>query len=297
MFDVDRVVAGRIPLGDDQCRFDSGVFEKTVKQIIRDSERTNNENCLMDFESSATRTFVVAKKAVDAAAPTVFRSYTGQGVRATRYPLWQTARATTAAPSFFKPMYIDNPRPGIRYIDGGVGLNNPSQIALTEADRIWPTSTLFCLVSIGTGKPKATSFMKSGIADSDIQGQQSILRQVISTIPRIATYIPGWESARNLPPGVHAIIKIAGALAEIATGSEEVHQQIERDSHSMGRAKRFPYFRFNVERNLGDIGLEDWSKEEEIAAYTSTYMEEYDTKQRRLACTRCLVDTPSFSST
>jgi hypothetical protein len=96
---------------------------------------------------------------------------------------------------------------------------------------------------------------------------------------------------------VQTIIKIASALAEIATGSEEVHQQIQSDSHSMDRAKRFPYFRFNVERNLGDIGLEDWSKEEEIAAYTSSYMEEYDTKERRLACTRCLVDTPSFRST
>lgn len=295
VFNIDHVLAGRIPIGDNECRFDYNVFEETIKKIIR--ERADDENCTMDFRSSSAHTFVVTRKALDAAAPTVIRSYSGQGVRANKCPLWQAARATTAAPSFFKAMYIDNPRPGIHYIDGGLGHNNPSQIALTEAQRIWPDGKRFCLVSVGTGRQKATRLIQTGRVDLDVYIQLSILRNVISAIPRVAATVPGWEIAKNFPPGVLALIKIAGALAELVTNSEDIHQQLEQVSKSADLDKQFPYFRFNVEPDLGNIGLEDWSKEEDIAAYTATYLEEYGTRERRMACVKSLTSSTEPSGT
>ena len=68
------------------------------------------------------------------ASPTVFRSYSGEGIQPSQCAIWQAARATSAAPSFFKEMYIDNPRPGINYVDGGLGHNNPAEVALEEAE-------------------------------------------------------------------------------------------------------------------------------------------------------------------
>jgi hypothetical protein len=67
-------------------------------------------------------------------------------------------RATNAVPSFFKEMYIDNPRPGISYVDDGLGHNIPAEVALEEAGRIWPTAKHFCLISVGTARRRAIEF-------------------------------------------------------------------------------------------------------------------------------------------
>lgn len=59
-------------------------------------------------------------------------------------PIWQAARATSAAPSFFSSF---GPR---MLIDGGVWANNPSRVALDIARRRHPGEQ-FQLLSIGTG--------------------------------------------------------------------------------------------------------------------------------------------------
>ena len=67
----------------------------------------------------------------------------------------QAALATSAAPTFFEPVYID----GRSYIDGGLGSNNPAFEVQNEAQDIWRNQStglmpmVGCMVSIGTGKP------------------------------------------------------------------------------------------------------------------------------------------------
>ena len=51
---------------------------------------------------------------------------------------------------------------------------------------------------------------------------------------------------------------------------------------------QFPYFRFNVERDVGDIGLGDWEREEEIAVHTTAYLEETEAEEKKLVCVNCL---------
>jgi hypothetical protein len=67
---------------------------------------------------------------------------------------------------------------------------------------------------------------------------------------------------------------MASALASLATSSENAHERIQRTSRSSDPDKRFPYFRFSVERDVGDIGLEDWKKAEEMATHTVAYIDE-----------------------
>ena len=116
-------------------------------------ERLHSEICTLSEVSQQAKhcirpTFVVAKQALHAdGKPTVFHSYLGEGIRPSKCPIWQAARATSAAPSFFKAMYISNPLPGINYIDGGLGHNNPAEVSLEEGSRIWPNAKRFCLVS------------------------------------------------------------------------------------------------------------------------------------------------------
>jgi hypothetical protein len=60
--------------------------------------------------------------------------------------IWEAARATTAAPTYFPPATIN----GSEFMDGGLGANNPTLLSLTEVLSREPNSNL-CIVSIGSG--------------------------------------------------------------------------------------------------------------------------------------------------
>lgn len=75
--------------------------------------------------------------------------------------IWEAARATSAAPAFFDPIAIGPDR--VQYIDGGVGANNPVQFAMLAAKEVWPKSTVRCLVSIGAGYKRTSSFPSDAV--------------------------------------------------------------------------------------------------------------------------------------
>lgn len=64
-------------------------------------------------------------------------------------PIWQVARATSAAPPFFAPMVIG----GQTFLDGAVGCNNPASTAFQEVSLMHNgrKSSIKMLLSIGTG--------------------------------------------------------------------------------------------------------------------------------------------------
>ena len=289
VFKVDQVIAGCIPAGDDRCRFDYTILETVIKQMIR--ERLGDENCFMNAINSSNKTcptFVVAKTIVDLnGPPVIFRTYRGGNIRPSECALWQAARATSAAPTFFKPMSVDQPRPAITYVDGGLGYNNPSRVAWSEAQRIWPTCTQFGVVSIGTGRPKANSIQSTDVAETDPNTMQSLFEGIRSYIPD--ALLRNYEAAQNLPNGVMALMEMGNALAKLSTDSERVHQEIEREF----RRKQLPYFRFNVSRDIGDIGLEEWNKATDLAAHTRNYMEEVETEEKRDLCVKLLLSRSS----
>lgn len=70
--------------------------------------------------------------------------------------IWEAARATSVAPTFFDPIKI-----GLQeYVDGATGYNNPVNAVLSEAKAIWKDapSRIQCLLSIGTGTPSLKWF-------------------------------------------------------------------------------------------------------------------------------------------
>jgi len=87
VFDVDQVMTGNIPTGDDQCRFDATVLENVVKRLIE--QKLGDAGALMvDAESSDSKLcpiFVVATSAANAEGPPVlFRSYGCEGFNANK---------------------------------------------------------------------------------------------------------------------------------------------------------------------------------------------------------------------
>jgi hypothetical protein len=74
--------------------------------------------------------------------------------------IWEAARATSAASTFFDPIKI-GPH-GEEFIDGATGANNPVRELWTEAQDLWPEiqsyKELKCFISIGTGQPSLKAF-------------------------------------------------------------------------------------------------------------------------------------------
>jgi len=92
--------------------------------------------------------------------------------------IWQAARATSAAPTFFKRIKIGRKQ---EYIDGGMGCNNPSEVVLDEAKVLFGDRPIGCLVSIGAGQPEVIGIKKPGFF------QQFIPTDVINALKDTAT--------------------------------------------------------------------------------------------------------------
>ena len=93
--------------------------------------------------------------------------------------IWEAARATSAAPTFFKRIEIGRKQP---FIDGGLGRNNPSQVVLDEAKALFGARRqIGCLVSIGTGQAEVIDIKKPGLY------QQIIPTDVIDALKAITT--------------------------------------------------------------------------------------------------------------
>ena len=73
---------------------------------------------------------------------------------ASNYPIWQVARATSAAPTYFDNMKIGNDV----YCDGGFGCNNPAFQAVNEVSEMSGGSEDITLLSIGTGESPISRF-------------------------------------------------------------------------------------------------------------------------------------------
>lgn len=78
-----------------------------------------------------------------------------------RIPIWQVARATSAAPTYFDSITIDNRKFG----DGGFGSNNPAQWMYWEVCQMNGNEKSFIgmLISIGTGQSPVSRFSKGGL--------------------------------------------------------------------------------------------------------------------------------------
>lgn len=172
------------------------------------------------------------------------RSYRTDRSRPFEVKIWEAARATSAATTFFEPITLAS---GESFVDGAIGANNPIYVLWNEAQDIWPsastdvslTHSIKCLVSIGTGLPSLTSF------NNEITG----------------------------------IVKM---LKGIATETENTAEKFARDKRDLGDSGR--YYRFNVDRGLEGIGLECTKEKGAISAATGRYIESQIIFKQFVAC-------------
>jgi predicted acylesterase/phospholipase RssA len=115
---------------------------------------------------------------MNANVPVLFRTYQSREPHS-NCTIWEAARATSAAPTFFERIEIGRKQP---FIDGGLGCNNPSQLVLNEAKAQFGTTRhIGCLVSIGTGRVEVIGIKKPGLF------QQIVPIDVIDALRAITT--------------------------------------------------------------------------------------------------------------
>lgn len=113
----------------------------------------------------------------------------------------------------------------------------------------------------------------------DIWGGQ--LESKLKCLVSIGTVVPNLKPVRDDVAGIWATLK------DLATETEKTAQQFHRDKSSLDDEGR--YYRFNVDRGLEDIGLEESKKMKEIAAATRHYVESQAVFKQVKACANNLV--------
>jgi NB-ARC domain/Tetratricopeptide repeat len=271
VFDLDDVLNGSIPKGDVRGRFDYKVLENALKEILK--TKLKDENAIMEDRSDQRcPTFVVATNGLHAGGPAVlFRSYRCRGSDASRSLIWQAARATTAAPAFFREVFIDIPSPGSWYVASGVG--NPSELALDEAKKLRPTVTRYCVISVGTGHQTSTVPISIPSALSQKDERPGVLwsKSQVEDSAKLIKLAHGFLSYRA----------IAEACVAYSINSDKVNENMMNVARSAKGGPGLYLYRFNVDQDLGQLGLCEWEKAAEIEDYAKSYMMQVQVKRDR----------------
>ncbi|KAH8628113.1 hypothetical protein IG631_17881 [Alternaria alternata] len=179
-------------------------------------------------------TRVVIALTAEGRAPTRFTDYERPGEHSNFYnevKIWEVARATSAATSFFAPMEITHAGEPRRFLDAGIGSNNPINELYLEAMSQFDKSEeefdkqIRVLVSIGTGRPALHGF-----------GEK--------------------------------VTEVAKSIASIATETQDTANTFHLTHRKL--ANRGGYFRFNPP-DLSEVAIDESSKKGIIASRTDTY--------------------------
>ena len=128
------------------------------------------------------------------------RSYAVQADQDWDYPMWEAARATSAAPTYFPPYVL---RSGQVLVDGGVCVNDPAMCAYVEAAGTMATGAdgkreevEVLMVSVGTGD-KARPITKEATSWGLIEWARPILDVVFDGVSDAVDY----QLRALYPPG------------------------------------------------------------------------------------------------
>ncbi|KAA6413397.1 MAG: hypothetical protein FRX48_03143 [Lasallia pustulata] len=225
--------------GKTKARFDSNILRQSIEDIIRkhiDTGRDPATELLNNGQVKDCKVFVFATRH-EAANRTPARL---RSYEATRLGVGDRATISGAAlATSAATTFFDPVTMGTRtYADGAFGANNPVEEVLAEAKDIW--------------SPKKDN-----------------VGELVKCFLSIGTGVPGMT-----PIASGAWKLISQTLVEISTETEKTAENFRRRHGEMFKEKRV--FRFNVQKGLEQVGLEEYEKQGIIETATDLYMESED---------------------
>lgn len=130
--------------------YDTAAWEKILQTVYTDTlliETAQNP----EIPKIATISALINTPTIQ---PFVFRNYSHSDKSLSyyegscKYRAWQAIRASAAAPGYFEEFLLDS------YVhqDGGILVNNPTPVAIHEAQLLWPNTPIQACISIGSGR-------------------------------------------------------------------------------------------------------------------------------------------------
>ncbi|KAH6653602.1 acyl transferase/acyl hydrolase/lysophospholipase [Truncatella angustata] len=186
---------GGLSFAPPQGAYSAKALEGAIKEVVREycvessciDQRSRGQSTVTTCQhgdatfrdQSCTKTVVLAitKDNVDA-PPTLFTTYDTTAAFKD-CTIWEIARATSAATTFFKPINLG--RDKIEFIDAGFGYNNPCEVLIDEARRQYPTRRRLQVLSVGTGLGDVVT-----IKDSRVSILKA-LKNMATTSKKVAT--------------------------------------------------------------------------------------------------------------
>jgi patatin-like phospholipase/acyl hydrolase len=241
--------------------FDASRLEEAVQRIVESTTDDKNAPLLdpLDEKGCKVAVFTLNQYNVNPAEPEILRSYSVKGIApdvTNPWTIWEAARATSAATTFFKPLTRGQSYRAVKWYDAGLIYNNPAYIVRSEAGRIWGKygqmnwqEEIGLFLSLGTGVPSILRMEKGNIVE-------------------------------QLSSKLRKPLKLVQYMAQMVTDTQRVANNMN-DEFSGTQV----YFRFNVEQGLSAIELFEYEKEDQIRMDTKTYLDSRKSEVRTCATT------------
>jgi len=190
--------------------------------------------------------------------------------------VWEAARATSAAPTYFPVQCIGQP-PNARYFaDGGMEFNNPTHEVLRHYSRqIFVAETrrhsTATDISVSECHPGGLDFTEVRFVNIGTGDQ----------LKKSDTTVKSSRFAYFIPPEIRMGLSLARKLKKMAVTSERVTDQMRTLARGEGGRMDIQYMRFSADNGVCLIKMDNYKKMAEIKNLTKEYLEEA-VVQRRL---------------
>lgn len=228
--------------------FNAQALEKAIKELLT-ARGIDPDTLFKESDDPKCKVFVCATRNIKPSLHNVlFRSYTTWAPSQENYVCHIWEAARVTSAA---PLFFEPLKlksSNAAFGDGALGLNNPILEVLNEVERLYSNATIRLVLSIGTGL-------------TDVKGlDTSQLRM--------------WNVLKTC---VELSINASKQAEDFAKG------KIGREMFN-----NKTYFRFDVDRNMETISLEEWEKLDEIDGLTEAYLGRPDKEKDLLDCARSL---------
>ncbi|KAH8804021.1 hypothetical protein DL96DRAFT_1686779 [Flagelloscypha sp. PMI_526] len=134
-------------------------YEAALKSMVERYSEEGSSGCMISDNDSTCKTFVCSASSHNVAHPRLFRNYRTRANTSPNCPIYQAARATTALPEVFNPIFIGQELLGETFSSGELRWINPADELTREASNAFDvTRHIACIVS-GSGHPQHLSLL------------------------------------------------------------------------------------------------------------------------------------------